>query len=247
MNDESKNAAQFAAHIGIVFAEPKLLRQALTHSSYVNEYAGAADLRDNERLEFLGDAVLDVIVADLLYRRFPHVSEGDLTQMRSALVKAESLAQIAANFALGDFLLVGHGEELSGGRERLSTLCRGLEAVVGAIYLDQGLGAAENFIGPALLELLDDVLANRRHIDARGELQERVQARLNITPDYRVIGEDGPEHAKVFRVQALLADNVIGCGRGPSKRAAAQAAAADALQRLDAGRVPASVFSEREG
>lgn len=238
MNETSKSAAEFEALIGLRFSDQELLTQALTHSSFVNEYDGGVELRDNERLEFLGDAVLDVIVADMLYRRFPHVSEGELTQLRAALVKTESLAHIAAKFCLGDFLLVGHGEEISGGRERQSTLCRGFEAVIAAIYLDRGMGAAADFVLPSLLELLDDVIAYNLHIDARSELQERIQAQLNVMPEYYVVSEAGPEHEKVFRVDVMASESIIGSGQGPSKRAAAQDAAADALRRLEADGLP---------
>ncbi len=241
MSEDSKSIAAFEALIGFRFENPDLLRRALTHSSYVNEYVGSADIGDNERLEFLGDAVLDVIVADMLYRRFPHISEGKLTQLRAALVKTESLAEIAGRFRLGEFLLVGHGEEISGGRQRLSTLCRGLEAVIGAIYLDRGMSAAADFTLPSLMELLDDVIANASHIDARSELQERLQAQLNVPPDYRVVGAEGPEHEKEFQVEVAIGEATIGCGRGRSKRAAAQAAAADALRRLDADGLPDSI------
>ena len=241
MGKETRSTSAFEALIGVSFDNPDLLTQALTHSSFVNEYEGEEELSDNERLEFLGDAVLDVIVADMLYRRFPHVSEGELTQLRAALVKTESLAHIGSRFRIGDFLRVGHGEEISGGRERLSTLCRGFEAVIGAIYLDRGMSAVVDFVMPPMLELLEDIIANNLHIDARSELQERIQARLNITPDYIVVGEAGPEHEKEFRVDITLDNQVIGSGLGPSKRAAAQDAAIDALRRLDVDRLADSV------
>ena len=244
MRNIGKRLADFEALIGLRFKDQALLQQALTHSSFVNENTGDADLRDNERLEFLGDAVLDIIVASLLYRRFPHVSEGNLTQLRAALVKTESLAQIAAAFRLGEFLRIGHGEELSGGRERLRTLCCGLEAVIGAVYLDQGLDAAIDFVTPSLLQLLDSVIANRSHIDARSELQERIQARLNRPPLYALVDAQGPEHEKEFRVNVSLGELVIGSGKGRSKRAAAQEAAADALRRLDADELPEAIWQQ---
>ncbi len=233
MSKKNQSTSAFEALIGVSFDDPDLLTQALTHSSFVNEYEGEAEVSDNERLEFLGDAVLDVIVADMLYRRFPHVGEGELTQLRAALVKTESLAHIGSSFKIGEFLRVGHGEEISGGRVRLSTICRGFEAVIGAIYLDRGMNAVVDFVLPPMLEMLQDIIANQLHIDARSELQERIQARLNITPDYIVVGEAGPEHEKEFRVDITLGRKVIGSGMGLSKRAAAQDAAVDALRRLD--------------
>lgn len=232
------NPPSFEDNIGIRFDDPALLAQALTHPSFVNEYEGDGDVRDNERLEFLGDAVLDLLVADMLYRKFPRVDEGELTQLRAALVKTESLAKLAANLRLGEYLRIGHGEEMSGGRERLTILCRAYEAVVGAIFLDQGMSAVVDFAQPPLLELLEDILENQLHIDARSQLQERVQARLNITPDYRVTGAEGPEHAKEFRVEVTIGDTLIGSGFGGSKRAAARAAARAALKRLEADGLP---------
>lgn len=241
---ESDNSAAFAAVIGIAFHERALLTQALTHRSFVNENEGDGDGRDNERLEFLGDAVLDLIVADMLYRKYPHVDEGELTQLRAALVKTESLAHLGRNCRLGEFLRIGHGEELTGGRGRLTILCRAFEAVIGAIYLDQGMEAVINFVVPPLLELLEDIIAKGRHIDARSELQERIQARLNITPDYRVTGAEGPEHEKEFCVEVAIGDQLMGSGSGGSKRAAAQEAARAALKQLEAEGLPEALLED---
>lgn len=231
-----ENTPAFEDEIGIKFHDRELLTQALTHRSFVNEYDG--DALDNERLEFLGDAVLDLIVADLLYRKFPRVDEGELTQLRAALVKTESLAQLGMNCRLGEYLRIGHGEELTGGRERQTILCRAFEAVIGAIYLDRGLEAVKDFVVPPLLDLLNHIISDRLHIDARSELQERVQARLNIIPDYRVAGTEGPEHAKEFSVEVTIGDRLIGSGVGGSKRAAAKDAARAALKQLEADGLP---------
>ena len=202
-------SCEFARVLGLEFQDLELLTQALTHTSFVNEYEGEATVRDNERLEFLGDAVVDIVVADMLFRRFPQASEGQLTQLRAALVRTESLAQIGMRFRLGEFLRIGHGEELSGGRERLTILCRGFEAVVGAIFVDRGLEAAAEFLKPPLLELLDQIIENRLHIDARSQLQELAQARLNTLPSYAVVGSAGPEHDKEFRVEVSLGGSVL--------------------------------------
>lgn len=242
MSESDSRSAAFEALLGIKFHDRALLTQALTHRSFVNENAGDGDARDNERLEFLGDAVLDLIVADMLYRKYPTVDEGELTQLRAALVKTESLAHLGRNCRLGDFLRIGHGETLSGGRGRLTILCRAFEAVIGAIYLDQGMDAVADFVVPSLLELLDHIIDLGLHIDARSELQERVQARLNITPEYRVIGAEGPEHAKEFRVEVAIEDRLIGSGIGGSKRAAAQEAARAALKQLEAGDLPEALL-----
>lgn len=225
--------AEFEKSLGIQFDHPQLLTIALTHSSFVNEYHGADEAQDNERLEFLGDAVLDLVAADLLFKRYPHLAEGSLTQLRAALVKEESLAKFAEQLQLGDYMRFGVGEERSGGRERQSTLCRAFEAVIGAIYLDRGMTVVERFLRPRLLELLDEVLDKRLHLDARSELYERLLDRQQPPPAYRVRETSGPEHDKRFHVEVSSGDHVLGSGLGKSKRAAAQAAARDALLRLE--------------
>lgn len=234
----------FEKVLGIQFNDPELLTQALTHRSFVNEYDGEEAILDNERMEFLGDAILDVIVADMLFKKFPDVSEGELTQLRAALVKAESLAALATKFNLGTYLRIGRGEENSGGRERQNNLCRGLEAVIGAMYLDSNIKTVEKFITPSLSELLDYVLEHNLHIDARSELQERIQATLSITPSYRVAGADGPDHAKEFHVEVIIGDTIIGSGVGTSKRSAAQEAARAALVHLEEKGFPETVEVE---
>lgn len=246
MGKSAEASGNFAEILGIRFNDPEILTQALTHSSFVNEYEGDAAVRDNERLEFLGDAVIDIIVADMLYRRFPDASEGQLTQLRAALVRTESLAQIGLRFRLGEFLRIGHGEELSGGRGRLTNLCRGFEAVVGAIFVDRGLEAVVEIVLPPMLELLEETIENRLHIDARSELQELTQGRLNSLPTYEVVASAGPEHDKEFRVEVALGGSVIASGSGRSKRSAAQAAARAALDRLEADGFPKSV-TETDG
>ncbi len=241
MNESVNASSDFEAILGISFNDPELLTQALTHTSFANEYEGKAAVRDNERLEFLGDAVIDVVVADMLFRRFPDASEGQLTQLRAALVRTESLAQIGTRFRLGEFLRIGRGEELSGGRQRLTILCQGFEAVVGAIFVDRGLDAVVEIVSPPMLELLDETISNRLHIDARSELQELTQGRLNTVPSFEVVSEAGPEHDKEFRVEVELCGSVIASGSGRSKRSAAQAAARVALERLEKDGFPGSV------
>jgi ribonuclease III len=241
MTNITETLPPFEKILGIQFNNSDLLTQALTHRSFVNEYDGEDEVLDNERMEFLGDAILDVIVADMLFKKFPDVSEGDLTQLRAALVKTESLALLATNFNLGMYLRIGHGEENSGGRERSNNLCRGFEAVIGAMYLDSDIKTVEGFILPSLNELLDYVLEHNLHIDARSELQERIQASLRITPSYRVAGADGPDHAKEFHVEVTIGEAIIGTGIGTSKRAAAQEAARAALVHLEEKGFPESV------
>lgn len=238
MGGSTQKSGSFSELLGISLVDPELLTQALTHSSFVNEYEGDADLRDNERLEFLGDAVIDIVVADMLFRRFPEASEGQLSLLRAALVRTESLAQIGARFGLGEFLRIGRGEELSGGRENPTILCQGFEAVVGAIFVDRGLQAVADIVLPPMLELLDETIANRLHIDARSQLQELTQSRLSILPTYAVVGSAGPEHMKEFRVEVALGDKIIARGSGRTKRSAAQAAARAALDRFAAEGLP---------
>ncbi len=224
----------FQTENGLHFSDQALLLQALTHRSYVNEH-DEADLSDNERLEFLGDAVLDFISGEMLYRRFPEMPEGDLTRLRAALVRTESLAALALDCRIGEALRMGKGEEKGGGRERPNNLCGAFEAVIGAYYIDQGLDAVVTFMMPKLLERLKQVFAESLDKDARSSLQEISQARYNLTPMYRMVDASGPEHEKEFTFEALIGATVVGSGVGRSKQAASQAAAQDALDRLESG------------
>lgn len=215
-------------NLGIHFHQPTLLREALTHASYVNEKPCEATT-DNERLEYLGDAVLDLLVAEELYRRYPVAREGELTAMRAALVRTESLAHIAQEIHLADHLLLGRGEEASGGRERAANLCAALEAVIGAIYLDQGLDETRRLVQRLFAGALA-ALGEKAMRDPKSLLQEQVQGRLHCTPVYRTVSESGPDHAKEFIVEVIVGDRLVGTGRGPNKQAAEQAAARAALQ-----------------
>lgn len=249
MVELNEHIKAFQQVIGVDFDDPEVLRRALTHRSYVNE--NEDETEDNERLEFLGDAILDFVVADMLFARFPDVAEGELTQLRSALVRTESLADMAINFQVGEYLLIGKGEENSGGRTRVNNLCRGFEAIIGAVYIDQGLRGVRDFILPSLEAYLQYVLENSLHKDARSVLQERSQAELRFTPVYRLIDAAGPDHEKEFLIEVVVGSLVIGQGVGTSKRAAAQAAARDALVRLEEQGWPAEaelaeVSSSRE-
>lgn len=226
--DMHEELAALEAIIGVSFKDYSLLMRALTHRSYLNENSEQT-LEDNERLEFLGDAVLDFVVGAYLYNRLPEVDEGELTSLRAALVRANTLADFAREWELGRFLRLGIGESESGGRERTPILCATFEAVIGAVYLDQGLpttrALVEKLIGPTLIVILDESL----HKDAKSEFQVWAQARYNITPHYDVLETSGPDHAKVFTVQVAVGDQAWGRGEGRSKQAAAQAAARVAL------------------
>ncbi len=208
-----------------------LLQRALTHRSYINE-SGEPGLEDNERLEFLGDAVLDFVVGAYLYARFPEMDEGELTSLRAALVRTRTLAGFARQLELGGCLRLGYGEEESGGRDRTPTLCAAFEAVVGAIYLDQGLDAVQELMERLVAPALEEILEQSLHKDARSEFQVWAQGEHNVTPAYRVVAEEGPDHAKTFTVEVMLGSQVWGQGRGRSKQVAAQAAAADAMARI---------------
>lgn len=228
---------QFQALINLQFRDERLLRQALTHRSYVNEHADQP-MHDNERMEFLGDAILDYIAADLLYTRHPEMAEGEMTRLRAALVRTEALAELAQAARIGEFIYMGKGEEHSGGRTRMNNLCRAFEAVIGAIYLDQGLEAVREFVTPKLEVLEQRVMEEAMHKDARSRLQEWSQAHLNITPIYRTQAATGPDHNKEFLVEAVIGETVVASGTGPSKQTAAQAAASAALNLVAEGRFP---------
>ncbi|NPA92024.1 MAG: ribonuclease III [Chloroflexi bacterium] len=218
--------------IGVVFRDKSLLQRALTHRSYLNE-VGYPGWEDNERLEFLGDAIIDCIVAEHLYHKFPEMSEGMLTAIRSNLVKKEALAAFARKIRLGDYLIMSSGEASSGGRDRDATLCAAFEALVGALYLDQGIEVAREFVLSFVREALDDALEQAVTKDAKTRLQEWSQAVLHKTPRYVTEREEGPDHAKVFTIAVYVGDVVAGRGQGASKQAAAQAAAEDALAHRD--------------
>ena len=220
--------------LDVNFKDESLLQQALVHRSYLNENS-LLHLVSNERLEFLGDAVLGFVVASELYSRFPDFSEGELTKLRSALVRGETLTRIALSLQLGDYLYLGHGEEESGGRSRSRNLSCTLEAVIGAVFLDQGLDIAKGFILKLLGSELDGVVEDKFAADYKSELQQVIQSEHKITPVYRTIEEMGPDHAKIFTVEVLAGDSVLGRGCGRSKRAAETDAARHALQGLTGG------------
>jgi ribonuclease-3 len=218
--------------LGVHFEHPALLLRALTHRSYLNENPDLA-LEDNQRLEFLGDAVLDFISGAWLYQHFPEFQEGRLTSLRAALVRTTTLAKFARHIGLGNHLRLGKGEEESGGRDRNPNLCDAFEALIGALYLDQGLPAVEHFLYPLLAEQTQLVLAAELDRDPKSRLQEWSQAELGITPHYRTIRSVGPDHARTFRVAAYIGDEVYGEGEGSSKQSAARAAAQAALDRIE--------------
>jgi ribonuclease-3 len=220
--------------LGLRFHDYSLLLRALTHRSYLNENPGLA-LEDSERLEFLGDAVLDFVVGAYLYHRFPEMREGDLTMLRAALVQTRSLAAVARRLDIGPAMRLGYGEAESGGRDRAPILCACFEAVVGALYLDQGLPAVIPWVERLMAPELARVLAESAHKDAKSEFQIWAQARLNATPRYEVVATEGPDHDRTFTVAVIVQETAWGVGHGRSKQQAAQMAAAAALERVEAG------------
>ncbi len=221
------NLDVFQSRIGYHFRDPGLLLRALTHSSYVNEHPDEGP--DNQRLEFLGDAVLGFAVAAWVYVRYPSFHEGEMTRLRAALVREETLARWAGQLGLGEALRLGRGEAEGGGRTRPANLEDGFEALVGALYLDGGLEPVRQFLHPLVEPEAAAILAAAADRDAKSRLQEWAQAELGVTPHYRIVAERGPDHAKTFVAQVLLGAKVVGRGEGHSKQAAEQAAAQQAL------------------
>ena len=221
----------FAQRLALGVKDPHLITRALTHRSYVNEHPEA--LEDNERLEFLGDAVLDFVVGAWLYNQFPEMSEGEMTRLRAALVSTERLGEFGAKIQIGNALRMGHGEEESGGRKRKAMLCNAFEALVGALYLDSGVPAVEKFVNPLLAQSVIDIRERQTERDPKSMLQEWAQARGQGSPNYRIVAETGPDHNKYFVVEVIVNGKSLGRGDGPSKQAASKVAAREALSNLE--------------
>ncbi len=215
----------------VTFNNKDLLASALTHRSYLNENRGFT-LPHNERLEFLGDAVLELIATRFLYDNYPH-PEGELTNFRSALVNYRMLSEIAKRMCLEDHLQMSKGEAKDTGRARQVILADALEAVIGAIYLDQGYDVAKKFVEEEIIVELPGIINQGAYLDPKSKLQEIVQEKVGVTPAYQVLSESGPDHDKVFLVGVYLADKKVGEGKGPSKQEAEVAAAVNALQEND--------------
>jgi ribonuclease-3 len=228
--DKHESPREFGLRLNLVFNDWLLLSRALTHRSYLNEHPEA--LEDNERLEFLGDAVLDFMVGAWLYNRYPEMPEGDLTRMRSALVYTEQLAVFARQINLGSALRLGRGESQSGGRVRDALLCDAFEAVIGSIYLDQGIEAVGRLVYPLLEDTADDILVQHKNEDPKSTFQEWAQSQGFAAPIYVTRNTSGPDHLKSFEVDVLVDGRVYGSGVGHSKQAATKSAAQDALSNL---------------
>ncbi len=213
------------------FTKPGLLAEALTHRSYLNEHRGYAGAH-NERLEFLGDAVLELASTDFLFKKYPAKPEGELTSYRAALVNTVSLSESAQALGVGEFLLLSKGEAKDTGRARDVILADAFEAIIGALYLDAGYAAAEAFILKNICTKIDEVIAKRAYQDAKSHFQEAAQEKRSITPNYETLSEAGPDHAKVFTVGVYLGGKEIARGEGKSKQEAEQAAAQAGLDKM---------------
>jgi ribonuclease-3 len=211
--------------------KPQRLRQALTHKSYLNE-SKEKGIEDNERLEFLGDAVLDLIISEVLVERFPNAPEGDLSKMKARVVSEATLARVAREIDLGQFLLLGKGEERTQGREKSSLLADAMEAVIAAVYLDLGFPAAREVILKAFTLPMEELTGPEVIVDYKTDLQEFCQREFETLPVYRVVQESGPDHQKVFEVEIQILDALYGIGSGKSKKEAEQKAAQITLERL---------------
>lgn len=222
----------FQERIDVQFNDVALLQQALTHRSYLG--ANGNDLStSNERMEFLGDSVLELVVNEYLYGHFPEHQEGELTKMKSLLVSRNILSDQARDMGLGQFLLLSEAESDSGGRQRPSILADAFEAVIGAVYLDQGIEAARRFLEPRLLVDAPGILSDRKFTNYKSVLQEHVQAEFKTYPRYRVSSQSGPDHRKIFTVDVSVRGKKLGEGRGSNKKRAEQSAARDALESLN--------------
>lgn len=221
--------SKFEERTGVIFRNKALLKQAFTHRSYINENRGTK-LEHNERLEFLGDAVLELVITDYLYGNFKDSNEGELTSLRSALVNADTCGLVAQTLGVNEFLLLSRGESKDTGRARQYILANTFEALIGAIYLDQGYGIAKDFILVHVTPLVGNILKEGAWIDAKSLFQEKAQEHFNTTPVYKTISESGPDHDKHFTVGVYIATKLYGEGEGKSKQDAEQEAAREALK-----------------
>ncbi len=223
------NFEDFEKKTKIVFKDKDLLKQAFIHRSYINENA-SSPISHNERLEFLGDAVIELIVTDFLYKKYPTYTEGELTAIRSALVNAIIISEVASEIGMNEFLLLSKGESKDTGKARQYILANTYEAYVGAVYLDQGYDVAEKFITKTLLHKTDEIVSKKLWRDAKSLVQEKAQEFVSVTPSYKVTHESGLDHDKHFTVGIFFGSNLIAEGKGKSKQEAEQSAAMAALK-----------------
>jgi ribonuclease-3 len=222
--------SKFEEKTGIKFNDESLLTRAFTHRSYLNENRDS-DLKHNERLEFLGDAVLELVTTDYLFRQFPDKNEGELTSYRASLVNTQTISEVSTELGFNENLLLSKGESKDVGRARQYILANTFESVIGAIYLDQGYAAADKFITDFLISKLKKILADGTWIDAKSKLQEIIQEKMGVTPTYKIVKEEGPDHDKKFTVALYYGEVEIGVAEGKSKQEAEQNIARDILQK----------------
>ena len=223
------NFSNFEKKTKIIFKDKNLLQQAFIHRSYINENP-KTKLSHNERLEFLGDAVLELVVTDFLYKKYPDYTEGELTALRSALVNAVIISEVATKIGMNDYLLLSKGEAKDNGKARQYILANTYEAYVGALYLDQGIEVADKFIHKYLLPKTEEIVSKKLWRDAKSLVQEKAQEFVNVTPAYKVLSESGPDHDKHFNVGIYFGPSKIAEGKGKSKQEAEQSAATAALK-----------------
>ncbi|NIQ00263.1 MAG: ribonuclease III [Nitrospinaceae bacterium] len=231
MSERIEELVPLQKQIGYTFRNSQLLDKALTHKSYVNE--STFPLKDNERLEFLGDSVLDLIISEFMVRTYPDFLEGTLSKIRASVVNESCLAQMARDIELGQYLRLGKGEESSGGREKSSLLANAYEAMAGAVFLDSNLKTAQEIFLPVLKSQIENYFETSGFQDFKSDLQEYTQTRFGCTPQYTIVGETGPDHAKSFEVTVKVQDEIRGAGKGKSKKEAEQAAARAALESFN--------------
>jgi len=228
-----RSLEELRSSLGITFQDKGLLQQALYHRSYLNE-APEREIESNERLEFLGDAILGQVISEKLFRDYPNLSEGHLSQIRALLVRWDALARAAGRINLGAYLKLGRGEELSGGRDRPSNLAGALEALIGAAFLDGGVPRAKKLVLKLLKPDLDEIADRGITADSKSELQHVAQTRWHQIPSYKLISSEGPDHAKLFTVEVAVGEQVLGRGQGRNKKQAELNAARQALETLAA-------------
>jgi ribonuclease III len=230
-NIATETPQELMERLQIQFDDVLLLTRAMTHRSYLNEHPEA--LEDNERLEFLGDAVLDYLVGEWLYNRFPEMEEGDLTQMRSALVQTNQLAAFARNMKFENVVRLGKGETKSGGQLRNTLMCDVFEAFIGALLLDRGIEKVREFVNPMLENSINEIIELHKNEDPKSQLQEWAQAKGYATPKYITKKVKGPDHAKIFEIEVKVNNEVMGSGIGKSKQSAEKSAARKALEGIN--------------
>lgn len=230
---EALKMAELEKKIGIDFKDKSLLKQALIHRSFINEAENSSELSHNERIEFLGDAILEFIITEYLYHTYPQFKEGELTSFRAATVRTTSLAVTADKLGLGEFVYMSKGEERTGGRNRPYILANTFESMLGAIYLDQGLESVKSFLYRILVPKIKLIVEQRLDIDHKSKLQEISQEKTGLTPAYQLLSAIGPDHAKEFTMCVKVGENIFGEGKGRNKQEAEENAASKAIDNWD--------------